>query len=115
MVEKQTSKLMAYTLVNTELLESSKVLGGIRKFENVIEVCPIFGIYDNIAHIKADSTDELKETRKKIKKLDKVRTTLDMSVLVDTKRQPIGFKKDATTGEIMYENTPDLSEYRIPE
>lgn len=122
MGEKQISKVAAYTLVNAGIESSEnsddvqKVLNNIRKVENVVGAHQIYGVYDVIAYVEAGNMEELKETVTwGIRRCDNVRSTLSMTIFLDKNGNPIGFKKDAKTGEITYENTPDCSEYRIPQ
>jgi DNA-binding Lrp family transcriptional regulator len=50
---------MAYVLLNTEIGAERDVLEKLKHREGVQEVFTVFGIYDVIARVKADSTDEL--------------------------------------------------------
>jgi Lrp/AsnC family transcriptional regulator for asnA, asnC and gidA len=68
---------MAYLLINSEEYHPQlmKVLKGIKGVE---EAYALYGVYDIIVRTKADTMDKLKETKDKIRKLDRVRQTLTM-------------------------------------
>ena len=71
--------MMAYVLINTEIGSESKVLDAIKKITNVIEAYSVYGVYDIVAKIEADTMEKLKETVTwKIRRLNKVRSTLTM-------------------------------------
>jgi DNA-binding Lrp family transcriptional regulator len=59
-----------------------KVLNEVRKVPNVKECHRVYGVYDMIARIEADSMDALKEiVTWKIRRLDGVRSTLTAVVI----------------------------------
>jgi DNA-binding Lrp family transcriptional regulator len=52
----------------------------------VEEAFAVYGVYDIIARVKSDTMDRLKETVTwKVRRLDKVRSTLTMIVVEETK------------------------------
>ncbi len=54
----------------------------LRKIDAVKEVFIVYGVYDVIVKVEADSMDKLKEIVSwKIRRLDKVRSTLTMLVI----------------------------------
>ena len=53
--------LSAVVLVNTHVGEENKVLETIRKLDGVEEAHALWGVYDLMVKIKADSIDRLKE------------------------------------------------------
>lgn len=73
----------AFVLINTEKGSSIvDVLKDLRKVEGVDEAFAVYGVYDIIAKVRAESMDNLKEIlTRRIRKLDKVRTTLTMMVV----------------------------------
>jgi len=72
---------IAFVLINTEIGSESDVLKTIKKVDGVVEAYSVYGVYDVIAKIKADSMDKLKEmVTWNIRRLDKVRSTLTMIV-----------------------------------
>ena len=50
----------AYILLNTEIGAEKQVLKALKKIEGVEEVHNLWGVYDIIANVKADSMEELK-------------------------------------------------------
>jgi DNA-binding Lrp family transcriptional regulator len=76
----------AFVLINTEIGSEADVLKDLKKVEGVDEAHAVYGVYDIIARVKADTMDRLKETVTwKIRRLDKVRSTLTMIVVEETK------------------------------
>jgi len=72
---------IAFVLINTEIGSESDVLKTLKKVDGVVEAYSVYGVYDVIAKIKADSMDKLKEmVTWNIRRLDKVRSTLTMIV-----------------------------------
>ena len=73
---------MSYVLMNVELGSEEKVLNEVRKVPNVKECHRVYGVYDLIVKLEAESMDKLKETVTwKIRRLDGVRSTLTMIVM----------------------------------
>jgi len=73
---------LAFVLINAEIGEEVEVLKALKKLENVKEAYLIYGVYDIIARVEADSMEKLKEiVTWKMRKLDKVRSTLTMIVI----------------------------------
>lgn len=73
--------MMAYVLINTEIGSTSEVLEAVKKIENVLEADTVYGVYDIVAKVEAESMDKLKESVTwKIRRLNKVRSTLTMIV-----------------------------------
>ncbi|MCJ7770303.1 Lrp/AsnC ligand binding domain-containing protein [Candidatus Bathyarchaeota archaeon] len=69
----------AFVLINAETGSESEILDVLRKIENVKEADGVYGVYDIVARVEADSLDALKEMITwKIRRLDKVRQTLTM-------------------------------------
>lgn len=76
---------IAFVLINTEIGSESDVLKTLRKVDGVVEAYSVYGVYDVVAKIKADSMDKLKEmVTWNIRRLDKVRSTLTMIVTEET-------------------------------
>jgi len=60
----------------------SDVLKELKKVEGVEEASAVYGVYDIVARVKADTMDKLKEiVTWRIRRLDKVRSTLTMIVV----------------------------------
>jgi len=73
---------IAFVLVNAEIGAEEEVLKSIKKVDGVVEAYTVYGVYDIIAKIEADTMDELKEiVTWRIRRLDKVRSTLTMIVI----------------------------------
>jgi len=73
---------LAYVLLNIETGSEEKVLAEVRKVPSVIECHRVYGVYDMIAKVEADSMDRLKEiVTWKIRRLDGVRSTLTSLVM----------------------------------
>ena len=72
----------AYVLANCDLGAEDDVIGGLKQIEQVKEVHGTFGAYDIIANIQAESADKLREAITwKIRKMDKIRSTLTLTVV----------------------------------
>jgi DNA-binding Lrp family transcriptional regulator len=76
----------AFVLINTEIGSEADVLKDLKKVEGVDEAFAVYGVYDIIARVKADTMDKLKEiVTWRVRRLDKVRSTLTMIVVEETK------------------------------
>jgi len=72
----------AFVLINTEIGSENEVLEKLKTVEGVEEAFAVYGVYDIIARVKADTMDRLKEiVTWRIRRLDKVRSTLTMIVV----------------------------------
>jgi DNA-binding Lrp family transcriptional regulator len=75
----------AFVLINTEIGSEADVLKDLKKVEGVEEAYAVYGVYDIIARVKSDTMDRLKETVTwRVRRLDKVRSTLTMIVVEET-------------------------------
>jgi len=73
---------LAFVLINAEIGSEDEVVVELRKIGNVKESYVVYGVYDIVAKVEADSMDKLKEiVTWKIRRLDKVRSTLTMIVV----------------------------------
>jgi DNA-binding Lrp family transcriptional regulator len=73
---------LSYVLMNVELGAEEKVLKEVRNMPNVKECNRVYGVYDMIAKVEADSMDQLKEIISwKIRRLYGVRSTLTTIVM----------------------------------
>jgi DNA-binding Lrp family transcriptional regulator len=70
----------AFVLINTQIGSSiADVLKDLRKIDGVDEAFAVYGVYDIIARVRAESMDKLKEiVTWHIRSVDNVRTTLTM-------------------------------------
>ncbi|MCL2359977.1 MAG: Lrp/AsnC ligand binding domain-containing protein [Nitrososphaerota archaeon] len=74
----------AFVLINTEIGSESDVLRELKKVEGAEESSAVYGVYDIVARVKANTMDKLKEiVTWRIRRLDKVRSTLTMIVVED--------------------------------
>ncbi len=72
---------VAFVLINTEIGAMEDVLNELRKNEGVEEAYSVYGVYDIVAKIRAESMDQLKEVVTwSIRRINKVRSTLTMIV-----------------------------------
>jgi DNA-binding Lrp family transcriptional regulator len=73
---------MAFILVNVEAGADKEVLENIRKIPEVKQAYMVYGVYDIVAILEADTLEKLREcVTKKIRQLDKVRSTMTMIVV----------------------------------
>lgn len=76
----------AFALINAEIGAENEVLKALKNVEGVVEAYTVYGVYDIVAKITASTMDKLKEIITwKIRKLDKVRSTLTMIVIEELK------------------------------
>jgi DNA-binding Lrp family transcriptional regulator len=76
---------LAFVLINAEIGSEDDVGKELRKIPNVKESYIVYGVYDIVAKVEAESMDKLKEiVTWKIRRLDKVRSTLTMIVVEGT-------------------------------
>jgi len=72
----------AFVLVNAEVGSDVELLQVLKKIPNVKEAYAVYGVYDIVAKVEAETMDKLKEVVfAKIRRLDKVRLTLTMIVI----------------------------------
>lgn len=72
----------AFVLINAELGAEDSLIKELRNTENVSEVYVVYGVYDIVAKIEADTMEKVKETITwKIRRLERVRSTLTMIVV----------------------------------
>lgn len=76
---------MAFVLINAEIGSEEEVLNSLKGVEGVEEAYIVYGVYDIVAKIKADSMDKLKDVVTwHIRRLNKVRSSLTMIVVEGT-------------------------------
>ena len=72
---------VAFVLINAEIGSEDEVLESLMSVEGVEEAFSMYGVYDIVAKIKADSMEKLKDiVTWHVRRLDKVRSTLTMIV-----------------------------------
>jgi len=73
---------MAFVLINADLGAEEELVRELRGIDHVKEVYVVYGVYDIVAKIEADTMEKVKETITwKIRRLEKVRSTLTMIVV----------------------------------
>jgi DNA-binding Lrp family transcriptional regulator len=73
---------MAFVLINAEIGSEEEVLKELKKVEGVVESFVVYGVYDVVAKIRADTMDKLKDVVTwHVRRLNKVRSTLTMIVV----------------------------------
>lgn len=73
---------IAFVLMNTDMGSEGEVLEELKDVEGIEEAHAVYGVYDVIAKIKADSMGDLNEMiTSKIRRLNKVRSTLTTIVI----------------------------------
>jgi DNA-binding Lrp family transcriptional regulator len=76
---------MAFVLINAEMGFEDEVVTELRRLSSVKEAYGVYGLYDIVAKVEADSMDKVKEAVTwKIRRLDKVRSTLTIIVTEET-------------------------------
>lgn len=70
---------IAYVMINTEIGTMEDVLEILKKIPNVQEAHMVYGVYDIIVKVEADTMAMLKEIlSQKIRNIDKIMSTLTM-------------------------------------
>lgn len=78
---------IAFVLINAELGSESEVLNELKKVEGVQEAYSVYGVYDIIAKVREESMEKLKDiVTWKIRKMNKVRSTLTMIVIEEMRK-----------------------------
>ncbi len=73
---------LSFVLINADLGAEDDLLKDLREIEFVTEVFIVYGVYDIVVKIEADTLEKVKETITwKIRHLEKVRSTLTMIVV----------------------------------
>ncbi|HZC88021.1 MAG TPA: Lrp/AsnC ligand binding domain-containing protein [Nitrososphaera sp.] len=72
----------AFVLMNAELGSEDSLVSDLRKIDSVREVYQVYGVYDIVAQVEADTMEKVKETITwKLRKLNGVKSTLTMIVM----------------------------------
>jgi DNA-binding Lrp family transcriptional regulator len=73
---------MAYVLITAETGAVKSVLRSLKKIDTVKETYRVYGVYDIIATVKAQTMNELKKiVTRDLRSLDRVRSTLTMIII----------------------------------
>jgi DNA-binding Lrp family transcriptional regulator len=79
----------AFVLLNTEIGAENRVQKALKELEGVEEVHGLWGVYDIIVNVQADTMEELKNIiSKKIDKIEEINTKLTMIV---SDKAPVSF------------------------
>ncbi len=72
----------AYVLLNVQLGAESEILENLRKIDAVEKAFRVYGVYDTIAKVRADTMEKLKEiVTWQVRHLAKVQQTITMIVI----------------------------------
>ncbi len=74
---------IAFILINVDMGTESEVVHQLKSIENVTAVYPVYGVYDIVAKVEADTQQKLKETITwKIRRIESIRSTQTQMVMV---------------------------------
>ncbi len=74
----------AYVLITCDLGSEAEIIDELKQLTNVKEAHGILGAYDILTKVESDSVESLKDTITwKIRKLNRVRSTLSLMVIED--------------------------------
>ena len=69
----------AFVLLNIDLGKDEDVLSKLRKIEGVKKAYQVYGVYDVVAKLEAESAEGLRAMlQEKVRKLDDIRSTLTL-------------------------------------
>jgi len=71
----------AYVLINCDLGTEDSVIKHLRSVNGVSEVKGVFGVYDVIARINAESEGDIKKVIAKVRSMDSIKSSLTMMVI----------------------------------
>ena len=71
----------AYVLINCDLGTEDSIIKELRSVAGVSEVKGVFGVYDVIARVNADSESDIKKVIAKIRSMDSIKSSLTMMVI----------------------------------
>jgi len=72
----------AFVLMNAELGSEESIVNELKKIDLVKHVYQVYGVYDIVAQVEADTMEKVKETITwKLRKLNGVKSTLTMIVM----------------------------------
>ena len=79
---------VAYVLISVDVGAEREVLNSLKTFPEVAEAYIVYGVYDLVAKIVVERQEELMEVvSDKIRKLEKVRSTLTMMAVEGFERE----------------------------
>ncbi len=69
----------AYVLINCDLGSEEDVINELKKIPEVVEINGVYGVYDIVVKVQADSMERLREVVTwRVRRTDKVRSTLTL-------------------------------------
>ncbi len=68
----------AYVFLTVEIGAGREVLDSLKEMSYVKEVYHLYGVYDLIVHVEAETVQELKDLIKRIRGVGNIRSTLSM-------------------------------------
>jgi len=72
----------SYVLINTEIGYEDSIVKQLRETPNIVESYVVYGVYDIIAKVEAETMEEIKDIiTSRIRRLEKVRSTLTMIMI----------------------------------
>jgi DNA-binding Lrp family transcriptional regulator len=72
----------AYVLINTELGHETEVVKELKMIEGISEIYLVYGVYDIIGRIEAETMEDLKNIISwKVRRIPRVRSSLTMIVM----------------------------------
>lgn len=72
----------AYVLINTDPDVEEEFIQRLKAIEGVMEVDSVYGMYDFVAEVEADSLEKLKEIITwKLRRLENIKTTVTLLVV----------------------------------
>ncbi|MEM3084394.1 MAG: Lrp/AsnC ligand binding domain-containing protein [Nitrososphaerales archaeon] len=72
----------ALVLMNAELGYENKLVDELRKMPHVTEVYAVYGVYDVIIKVEADTMDQLRDAiATKLRRIDGIKSTLTMIIV----------------------------------
>ena len=76
----------AIVLINTEIGAESEVINALAKVEGIREIYEVYGMYDIVARVEAESHEALRElVIDKIRRIPQVRGTTTM-IIIESKK-----------------------------
>ena len=71
--------MKAFVLLNTELGMESKIIEALKGVEQITNIHSLYGIYDIIIEMEADTMDKIKEVVfNKVRRLENVKSTITL-------------------------------------
>jgi DNA-binding Lrp family transcriptional regulator len=82
-VEGETREMpLAFVLISAEVGSENEALKELKAIEQVKDAYMVYGVYDIVAKIQAETMDKLKEViTRKVRRLNKINSTLTMMVI----------------------------------